>query len=198
MRVEPDHAVFGCIANMVCENCRAICPLIRCRKSSGKVPAVEKVVAQNQYGRGARKKCLGYHECLRDSLGFRLFGELERKPPVPSVAEEALERGQIVRSRNDQHVTHAREHQCAQRIVDHRLVKNREQLFASRERNRVQAGARAARQQDPTPPRSRHAHKDRCEQLSVPTRAFVPSVCSCTQPAQRLLFPLVLGLLTGA
>ncbi len=54
----------------------------------------------------------------------------------------------VLRRRDDQHLADARQHQRGERVVDHRLVVDRQQLLADRVRDRVQARARTTGQDD--------------------------------------------------
>jgi xanthine dehydrogenase molybdopterin-binding subunit B len=67
----------------------------------------------------------------------------------PHVAEEALERALVLGRGDDEDRADPREHERGERIVDHRLVVDRDELLAHREGQRVQAGAGAAGENDP-------------------------------------------------
>ena len=64
------------------------------------------------------------------------------------VAEQPPEAGQVVRGADQQDLPDAGEHQRRQRVVDHRLVVDREQLLRHRPGDRVQPGAGAAGEDD--------------------------------------------------
>ena len=51
-------------------------------------------------------------------------------PQLAAIAEQAAELRQVVRRRDHQDVADAGQHQHRQRIVDHRLVVDRQQLLA--------------------------------------------------------------------
>src|SRR5262249_8974726 len=48
----------------------------------------------------------------------------------------------------DKNVAYARQHQCAERVIDHRFVVNREQTLADRVGNGIQPRSRTTRQYD--------------------------------------------------
>ena len=85
----------------------------------------------------------------------------DRDAELRAVAEQALELVGVLRRGDDEDVADAGEHQRRQRVVDHRLVVDRDQLLRDAERDRVQPRAGAAGQDD-----AAHApslgHRDRC------------------------------------
>jgi hypothetical protein len=64
-----------------------------------------------------------------------------------------LEGRQIVRRGNEQDLLHARQHQHGERVVDHRLVIDRDELLAHRVGHREKAAAGAAGEDDAFPQR---------------------------------------------
>ena len=108
--------------------------------------AVEDVVAEHQRARLAGDELLADGEGLGQAVGARLLGVGEVDAVARAVTEQALEVGQVGRRGDDQDVPDARQHEGAEGIVDHGLVVNRQQLLAGDERERVQARARAARE----------------------------------------------------
>ena len=65
-----------------------------------------------------------------------------------AVAEQALELRRVLRRGDDQDVANAGQHQDAERIIDHRLVVDRQQLLRDRDGDRMQARTRAAGEDD--------------------------------------------------
>ena len=111
------------------------------RQVAGKAVAVEDVVAQHQGARLAGDELLADGEGLRQAVGARLLGVGEVHAVARAVPEQALEVGQVGRRGDDQDVPDARQHEGGQRVVDHGLVVDRQQLLGGHERERVQAGA---------------------------------------------------------
>ena len=72
---------------------------------------------------------------------FHLDSPFHALPP-----EQAAERRQVGRCRDDEYVPDAGEHQRRQRVIDHRFVVDREQLFADPLGYRIEARSRASRQ----------------------------------------------------
>ena len=68
-------------------------------------------------------------ERLSESVGDRLLGIFEFYPPLPAGSEKTLECRVRLGCADDQDVADARKHEDRQRVVDHRLVVNRQQLF---------------------------------------------------------------------
>ena len=56
-----------------------------------------------------------------------------------------------MRSGDDEHIAHAREHESGERVVDHRFVVHRENLFGDGFGERVEACARSACKDDAFP-----------------------------------------------
>lgn len=110
--------------------------------------AEEDVVAQHERARVPADEVLADDEGLGQAVGRGLLGVGEVDPEVRAVLEQAPEVGQILGRRDDQDVADAGHHEDGQRVVDHRLVVDRQQLLAGDGGERVQAGARAAREDD--------------------------------------------------
>jgi hypothetical protein len=109
---------------------------------------VEQVVAERQRHRLAGDELAPDQERLRDAFGPRLGGVADREPERGAVAEQALEERQVGRRADQQQLPDARQHQGRERVVDHRLVVDRQQLLAHAARDRVQPRAGAAGQDD--------------------------------------------------
>ena len=71
-------------------------------------------------------------------VGAWLLGIRKAEPPAFAVSKKPLKTWQVMRRRDDQDFTDAGKHQCRQRIIDHRLVVDRDQLLAHSPSNRMQ------------------------------------------------------------
>lgn len=111
------------------------------RQVARKAVAVEDVVAEHQGARLAGDELLADGEGLRQAVGARLLGVGQVHAVARAVPEQALEVGQVGRRGDDQDVPDARQHEGGQRVVDHGLVVDRQQLLGGHERERVQARA---------------------------------------------------------
>ena len=118
------------------------------RQVARQAVAVEDVVAQHQRARLAGDELLADGECLREAVGARLLGVGQVHAVARAVPEQALEVGQVGRRGDDQDVPDARQHEGAERVVDHGLVVDRQQLLGGHERERVQARAGPAGEDD--------------------------------------------------
>lgn len=127
-------------------------PLPRVRDGAAEVPAKavaeEDVVAKHEGAGLARDEVLADDEGLGEAVRRGLLGVGEQDAEVGAVAQQALEVGQVRRRRDDEDVADARHHEDGERVVDHGLVVDRQQLLAGHERERVQARARAAGEDD--------------------------------------------------
>ena len=118
------------------------------RQVARQAVAVEDVVAEHQRARLAGDELLADGERLRQAIGARLLGVGQVHAVARAVPEEALEVGQVRRRGDDQDVPDARQHEGAKRVVDHGLVVDRQQLLGGHERERVQARAGPAGEDD--------------------------------------------------
>ena len=118
------------------------------RQVARQAVAVEDVVAQHQGARLAVDEPLADGEGLGQAVGARLLRIGEVHAVARAVPEQALEVGEVRRGGDDQDVPDARQHEGGQRVVDHRLVVDRQQLLGGHERERVQAGAGPAGEDD--------------------------------------------------
>ena len=107
-----------------------------------------RVVAEHQRAGPAFQKRAAEDEGLRQPVGPLLHRELEAHAPLRAAAEQSLELRLIVGCRDDENVADAGKHQHRQRIVDHRLVVDGQELLADAQRDRVQARSGAAGQYD--------------------------------------------------
>ena len=99
------------------------------------------------HGSPAMKSSPMVKACARPS-GLGLLGVGEVHAVARAVPEQALEVGQVGRRGDDQDVADARQHEGGQRVVDHGLVVDRQQLLGGHERAAVQAGAGPAGEDD--------------------------------------------------
>ena len=118
------------------------------RQVAAEAVAVEDVVAEHQRARLAGDEVLADGEGLRQAVRARLLGVGQVHAVARAVPEQALEVGQVGRRGDDQDVPDARQHEGGQRVVDHGLVVDRQQLLGGHERERVQAGAGPAGEDD--------------------------------------------------
>ena len=110
--------------------------------------AVEDVVAEHEGARLTVNELLADGEGLGQAVGRGLLCVGEVHAVARAVPEQALEVGQVGRRGDDQDVPDARQHEGAQRVVDHGLVVDRQQLLGGHERERVQSRAGPAGEDD--------------------------------------------------
>ena len=118
------------------------------RQVARQAVAVEDVVAEHQGARLAGDEVLADGEGLGQAVRAWLLGVGEVDAVARAVPEQALEVGQVRRRGDDQDVPDARQHEGGQRVVDHGLVVDRQQLLGGHERERVQARAGPAGEDD--------------------------------------------------
>jgi len=147
--IELHHAVALRVAHGVGEDGGPAAVAVAGGELGHQVVAVEEVVAQHQGGRRTLQEAGADQEGLGQACGAGLYGVVNGNAPGTAVAEQALEQGLVVGGGDDQHLADARQHQGAERVVDHRLVVHRQQLLAHRLGDRMQACAAAAGEDDP-------------------------------------------------
>ena len=125
-----------------------LCVLDGARQVARQAVAVEDVVAEHQGARLAGDELLADGEGLRQAVRAGLLGVGEVHAVARAVPEQALEVGQVRRRGDDQDVPDARQHEGGQRVVDHGLVVDRQQLLGGHERKGVQAGSGPAGEDD--------------------------------------------------
>lgn len=118
------------------------------RQVARQAVAVEDVVAEHQGARLAGDEPLADGEGLRQAVRRGLLGVGQVHAVARAVPEQALEVGKVRRRGDDQDVPDARQHEGAKRVVDHGLVVDRQQLLGGHERERVQARAGPAGEDD--------------------------------------------------
>ncbi len=90
----------------------------------------EKDVVAEHHGNGIiSDELLADDEGLRQSVRAWLYLVGKLYTELMAVAEQSLETRGVLRGGDDQDITDACVHQNGQRIVDHRLVIDREKLF---------------------------------------------------------------------
>ncbi|CAM3169368.1 hypothetical protein PANO111632_06240 [Paracoccus nototheniae] len=108
----------------------------------------EDVVAQHHRGWRPVQKILGQDIGLCEPVGRGLDDPGEVDPPLAAIAQQALELGLILGRGDDGDLADAGQHQHGDRIIDHRLVIQRQQLFRHAHGDRIQPRARSPGQND--------------------------------------------------
>ncbi len=142
---------------------------------------MKQVVAQHQGGGLASEEVGADQEGLGQAIGTGLDRVANLHTPGRAIAEKALEGGLIVGGADDQDLADPRQHQGAERVIDHRLVVDRHQLLAHRRGQRSQARTAATGQDDPA------ASRRRCR--SHPAHIIKRGRFSHVPLALRLIWP---------
>ena len=144
-----DAEALGVVHVVAEDRCpTGLCVLDGSRQVARQAVAVEDVVAEHQRARLAVDEVLADGERLRQAVRRGLLGIGQVHAVARAVAEQALEVGEVGRGGDDQDVPDARQHEGAERVVDHGLVVDRQQLLGGHERERVQASAGPAGEDD--------------------------------------------------
>ena len=139
--IQLDHAVSLRIVNAIGEYTRARRARRRAPQEIVEPRAEEDVVAQYQRNRVTPDKLSADGEGLGQPfrLGLNLVFDVHAK--LRAVAEQSDIVVDILRRGDDQNVPDLGQHQYRQRVVDHRLVVDRQQLLVHGQRRRMQARA---------------------------------------------------------
>ena len=150
LRIELHDAEALGVVDVVAEDRgpTGLCVLDGARQVARQAVAVEDVVAEHEGARLAGDEVLADGEGLRQAVGARLLCIGQVHAVARAVPEQALEVGEVRRRGDDQDVADARQHERAKRVVDHGLVVDRQQLLGGHERERVQARAGPAGEDD--------------------------------------------------
>ena len=110
--------------------------------------AMDQIVAEHQGTGVASDPFLADQKCLGDAVRARLLGIGDADAEMRAVMEQALELRQVLRRGDHQHLANAGQQQGRERVVHHRLVIDRQQLFRRRLRDRMQSCTRTAGQKN--------------------------------------------------
>ena len=108
------------------------------------IVSIEDVVAQHQCTGGTVQKGFANQKCLCQTVRAGLYGVFQRQPPLTAIAQQLFKTRRVLRRADDQNLANTRQHQRAQRVINHGLVIHRQQLLADRQGCGMQARARAA------------------------------------------------------
>ncbi len=109
---------------------------------------MEDVVAEDQRDGLVADEVGAEDEGLGDALRPLLHGVLQVEAELRAVAEEALELLTVLRSGDDQNLADPRHDERGKRVVDHRLVEDREKLLGNGPGQGPEAGTGAARKKN--------------------------------------------------
>ena len=146
--VELDHAITLGIVDRISEDGRAIVLRGGLANDFAQPGAVKDVVAEHERDRIAADEFAADDERFGKSVGRCLLGVRQSDPERAAIAQQRFEPRQIARGRNDQYLADPGEHQHPERIIDHRLVIDRQQLLGDGQRRRIEPAAAAPGEDD--------------------------------------------------
>lgn len=148
MVVELDDAVALGVEHGVGEDGGPALVFYRFLEGLGEVVTVEDVIAEDEAAALAGEEVFADEECLGEAVGRGLHGVLEGDAPLGAVAEQLLEARGVLGGGDDEDLADAGQQKNRQRVVDHRLVVDGEQLLGDRLRDWVQPGAGTSGEND--------------------------------------------------
>src|ERR1035438_4863148 len=107
--------------------------------------AVEEVVAEDQRAAIAVEELFAQQERLGESVRLILHDVGDGDAELRTVTEQSPKSVLVVRCRNEKNFTKSGQHQGAERVIDHWLVVNRQQLLGHRTGYRVKADRKSTR-----------------------------------------------------
>ena len=102
---------------------------------------IKNVVTQHERAGRVADKLLADDESLCQAVRAGLHGILQVHAPLAAITQQLLKPWCVLWRADDEYIAHSRQHQGAERVIDHRFVVHRQQLFAQRQGGRVQTGA---------------------------------------------------------
>src|SRR5450830_106884 len=112
------------------------------------IMAIENIIAKYEGTRAIANKFLADNKCLRQAIGAFLHCIFELQAPCAAIAQQLLETWRILWRRDNQNLAYASQHQGAERIINHRLVINWQQLLGHCHGDGIQARPRPSGQDD--------------------------------------------------
>ncbi|MNF86875.1 hypothetical protein D3C84_693250 [compost metagenome] len=144
--IELDHTKALRVLHLIAEHGGAFLAPGGLEQHEPEALTVENVVAEHQAHRVGADELFANEEGLRQAVGARLHGIAQIDAERAAIPEQALETRDIVWRADQQDVANSRQHQCRQRVIDHRLVVDRQQLLGNAPGDRVQPGPGTAGQ----------------------------------------------------
>ena len=146
VRVELHHPVALRVVDVITENGR---PAIELRKRLAEnIAAIKDIIAENQRHVVVTNKRFRNQKRLRDAGGFGLLAIINAQPKTTTIAEQLFKARQVMGCGNKTEFPDATFNQSRERIINHRLVINRLELFARDERQRIESRSRPTCQYD--------------------------------------------------
>ena len=143
-----DNAVALRVFDIIGKDFRAMCHRARSANLRAQAGAIEDIVAKRQSARLIADKILADQECFGEAARFGLRGIGEIHANARAIAQQVAKRRLRPRRRDDQNIANTGQHQCADRVVDHRFVIDWKQLLRHRGCERFQPRSGAAGQDD--------------------------------------------------
>src|SRR5580704_16375232 len=146
--IEFEHGVTVGLADMMSEYGRALHSPGGFGEFGAQPVPVEQIIAENKRDAVRADELTPKNESMSKTDRFILRQVVEPDAPCRPVAKKPLIERQMFGCRYQQQVADSGQHENRQRIINHRLVVDRHQLFVHGERRRVKPGAGAAGEDD--------------------------------------------------
>src|SRR5580704_7164081 len=146
--VEFEHGVTVGLADMMSEYGRALHSPGGFGEFGAQPVPVEQIIAENKRDAVRANELTPKNESMSKADGLILRQIIEPDAPCRPIAEKPLIERQMLGCRYQQQVADSGQHENRQRIINHRFIVDRHQLFVDGQRRRVKPGAGAAREYD--------------------------------------------------
>ena len=117
-------------------------------KQAGEATTVENVVAKDKTCAIIPDEFLADDKSLGETVRTGLLGVFEMNAVIGSITKKAFEAREVIGRRDDQDIPNPCQHQCADGVIDHRLVINGQQLLADAFGNWVKSCAGSSGEYD--------------------------------------------------
>jgi hypothetical protein len=126
LRIEFHHPITLGILHVIGEHRRPRRLAIRLAQDAPKVVPVKEVVSQDQCTGTTVEEIRADDKRLRETLGAWLHRVAQLHTPLTAVTQQLLEARRVLGCADDQDVADSGQHQRRERIVNHRLVVDRQ------------------------------------------------------------------------
>ena len=98
-------------------------------KQCGETTTIENIITQHQTGAIITDEFFTDDESLCETIRARLLSILKMNAIVRTITKQTFEARQVVGRGDDEDIAYASLHQHADRVIDHRFVVDRQELF---------------------------------------------------------------------
>src|SRR5690554_1508640 len=148
---ELGDAIGARLAHIIAKDAGASAPRARAFEQRAQRIAIKDIIAEDERRGVSIKKTLADKERLSKTIWMSLLRIFKANSPLLAAPEEAPKELLLMRRRDEQDIADARLEERRERIIDHRLIVDRQELFAHGTGKRMEARPSAACEDDAAP-----------------------------------------------